>query len=461
MPATTNVTDTSLSFTRELLDDIVYFFSAELTETSFWTQVSSVLLAVAIAIVLAGFFGRKLALRAEHFSTETLRGRLAIFALTLSKKLLFSVFASFFLFLGIWFMQQLGLVQENDKLTLARLANQVFFMWAILVLIVEFIVVLFAKRHISTQLKRFFYTVFWILAILNILGVLPVIVHIMESITLPIGSSSLSIWSILVGLITVLLAMAIANWLSEQCETMINSAPDIDANLKIVLSRLATIAFFTLAILISLTSVGLNLTVLSVFGGAVGVGLGFGLQKIASNYISGFIILFDRSVKIGDLVEVAGFSGTVTQINTRYSVIQSMAGEEMIIPNENFVTGTVKNLSRTEKAVVHSVSVSIGYECDVSRAQAILLEIVGKEKRILKKPAPWAVISNFGADGIDLRVSFWVQDPEKGTSVLKSNIMKAVLARFNAENISIPYAIRDVRINGELRIAGQSASSKK
>ena len=461
MPATTNVTDTSLSFTRELLDDIVYFFSAELTETSFWTQVSSVLLAVAIAIVLAGFFGRKLALRAEHFSTETLRGRLAIFALTLSKKLLFSVFASFFLFLGIWFMQQLGLVQENDKLTLARLANQVFFMWAILVLIVEFIVVLFAKRHISTQLKRFFYTVFWILAILNILGVLPVIVHIMESITLPIGSSSLSIWSILVGLITVLLAMAIANWLSEQCETMINSAPDIDANLKIVLSRLATIAFFTLAILISLTSVGLNLTVLSVFGGAVGVGLGFGLQKIASNYISGFIILFDRSVKIGDLVEVAGFSGTVTQINTRYSVIQSMAGEEMIIPNENFVTGTVKNLSRTEKAVVHSVSVSIGYECDVSRAQAILLEIVGKEKRILKKPAPLAVISNFGADGIDLRVSFWVQDPEKGTSVLKSNIMKAVLARFNAENISIPYAIRDVRINGELRIAGQSASSKK
>ena len=461
MPATTNVTDTSLSFTRELLDDIVYFFSAELTETSFWTQVSSVLLAVAIAIVLAGFFGRKLALRAEHFSTETLRGRLAIFALTLSKKLLFSVFASFFLFLGIWFMQQLGLVQENDKLTLARLANQVFFMWAILVLIVEFIVVLFAKRHISTQLKRFFYTVFWILAILNILGVLPVIVHIMESITLPIGSSSLSIWSILVGLITVLLAMAIANWLSEQCETMINSAPDIDANLKIVLSRLATIAFFSFAILMSLTSVGLNLTVLSVFGGAVGVGLGFGLQKIASNYISGFIILFDRSVKIGDLVEVAGFSGTVTQINTRYSVIQSMAGEEMIIPNENFVTGTVKNLSRTEKAVVHSVSVSIGYECDVSRAQAILLEIVGKEKRILKKPAPWAVISNFGADGIDLRVSFWVQDPEKGTSVLKSNIMKAVLARFNAENISIPYAIRDVRINGELRIAGQSASSKK
>ena len=461
MPVTANTTDTSLSFTRELLDDIVYFFSTELTETSFWTQVSCILLAVAIAIILAGYFGKKLALRAQHFSTETLRGRLATFALTLSKKLLFSVFASLFLFLGIWFLQQLGLVQENDKLTLARLANQVFFMWALLVLVVEFIVVLFAKRHFSAQLKRFFYTVFWILAILNILGVLPVIVSIMQSITLPIGSNSLSVWAILVGLITVLLAMAIANWLSEQCETMINSAPDIDANLKIVLSRLATIAFFTLAILFSLASVGLNLTILSVFGGAVGVGLGFGLQKIASNYISGFIILFDHSIKIGDLVEVAGFSGTVTQINTRYSVIQSMAGEEMIIPNENFVTGTVKNLSRTEKAVVHSVNVSIGYECDVSRAQAILLEIVGEQKRILKKPAPWAVISDFGSDGIDLRVSYWVQDPENGTSVLKSNIMKAVLSRFNAENISIPYAIRDVRLNGELRITGNHSSAKK
>ena len=458
MPATTNVTDTSLSFTRELLDDIVYFFSTELTETSFWTQVSSVLLAVALAIVLAGFFGKKLALRAEHFSSETLRGRLAIFALTLSKKLLFSVFASFFLFLGIWFMQQLGLVQENDKLTLARLANQVFFMWAILVLIVEFIVVLFAKRHISTQLKRFFYTVFWILAILNILGVLPVIVHIMESITLPIGSSSLSIWSILVGLITVLLAMAIANWLSEQCETMINSAPDIDANLKIVLSRLATIAFFTIAILVSLASVGLNLTVLSVFGGAVGVGLGFGLQKIASNYISGFIILFDHSVKIGDTVEVAGFNGKITQIKTRYSVLRNFSGEEMIIPNETFVTQNVKNFTFTDRASVASVETSIGYECDVNRALAILVEIAKRQARILPSPTPWAVVSGFGNDGINLKLSFWVKDPENGTSVLRSTIMKEVLERFNAEKISIPYTIRDVTLKGELKIKAANSS---
>ena len=197
---------------------------------------------------------------------------------------------------------------------------------------------------------------------------------------------------------------------------------------------------------------GLNLTVLSVFGGAVGVGLGFGLQKIASNYISGFIILFDHSIKLGDLVETAGFSGQITQINTRYSVIRNFNGEEMIIPNENFVTGSFKNLSHTERSLVGSVQISIGYECDVDKAQAILVDIVKTQPRILPSPAPWAVVTDFGADGIDLKVSFWIRDPENGTSVLRSNIMKAALARFTEAGISIPYSIRDVRINGELRL---------
>ena len=198
---------------------------------------------------------------------------------------------------------------------------------------------------------------------------------------------------------------------------------------------------------------------MSVFGGAIGVGLGFGLQKIASNYISGFIILFDHSVKIGDTVEVGGFNGKITQIKTRYSVLRNFSGEEMIIPNETFVTQNVKNFTFTDRASVATVETSIGYDCDVNRALAILVDIAKKQARILETPQPWAVVSGFGNDGINLKLSFWVKDPENGTSVLRSTIMKEILERFNQENISIPYTIRDVTLRGELKIKAANDSA--
>ena len=157
---------------------------------------------------------------------------------------------------------------------------------------------------------------------------------------------------------------------------------------------------------------------------------------------------------------MGGFNGKITQIKTRYSVIRNFSGEEMIIPNETFVTQNVKNFTFTDRASVATVETSIGYECDVNRALAILVDIAKRQARILSSPAPWAVVSGFGNDGINLKLSFWVKDPENGTSVLRSTIMKEVLERFNAENISIPYTIRDVTLKGELKIkaANDSAS---
>ena len=217
---------------------------------------------------------------------------------------------------------------------------------------------------------------FWTLAVLEIVGVLPEVVQMMKNYTLPIGSDKFTIWTLFVGIITVLVTMGLASRLADVCERAILKMDELEMNLRVVFARIARVSLLIVALLFALSSVGIDLTILSVVGGAVGVGVGFGMQKIASNYISGFIILFDRSVKLGDLVQVSGFTGVITQINTRYSVIRSSAGQELIVPNENFVTGTVMNYSLTERESATNLEISCAYESDIDRALEIFTECI-------------------------------------------------------------------------------------
>jgi len=194
--------------------------------------------------------------------------------------------------------------------------------------------------------------------------------------------------------------------------------------------------------------VGIDLTVLSVFGGALGVGLGLGLQQIASNYVSGFIILLDRSLTIGDMITVDKFYGAVAQINTRYTVIKALDGTETIVPNEMLVSSPVINHSYTDRKVRVAVKVSIAYASDVDRALGILVQAAQAQPRVLAEPAPAGFITGFGADGIDLEVGFWIRDPEEGTLGVRSAISRMLLQRFKDEAIEIPFPQRDVRITG-------------
>lgn len=221
-------------------------------------------------------------------------------------------------------------------------------------------------------------------------------------------------------------------------------------NSRVVLARLCRVGFLILGVLVGLSSAGIDLTVLSVFGGALGVGIGFGMQKIASNYISGFIILCDKSIKIGDMVNAAGFTGIITQINTRYSVLRNTSGEEMIVPNENFVTGSVMNYSHTDTATLVTLDVSCAYESNVDEALRILSECVLAQPRVLHDPGhkPWFAVTEFAASGINLRAAFWIADPRDGTVVLKSNIFRAVLKAYNEAGIEIPYDKLEVTLKG-------------
>ena len=272
-------------------------------------------------------------------------------------------------------------------------------------------------------------------------------------------TDKLTVWALIVGVLTLFLALGIASRISGLCEAAIMNMREMEMNSRVALARLCRVGFLILGVLIGLSSAGIDLTVLSVFGGALGVGIGFGMQKIASNYISGFIILCDKSIKIGDMVNAAGFTGIITQINTRYSVLRNTSGEEMIVPNENFVTGSVMNYSHTDTSTLVSLDVSCAYESDVDEALRVLSECVLAQPRVLNDPnhKPWFAVTEFAASGINLRAAFWIADPRDGTVVLKSNIFRAVLKAYNEAGIEIPYDKLEVTLKNTAAPETQAA----
>lgn len=385
------------------------------------------------------------------------------FVLHVFMSVVFSVIAASILALSVWSMKELGIITPREKLVLVRIAYSIFYAWALLLMLLRFFAVTFGERIFGTALRRAVTVVFWILAALQIVGVLPLLTSAMQSIYIPIGSGKVTLWSGIVGLFTVLITLGAANSIANALEGAITANNTIEPNLRVVFSRLIRVVLIVSAVLVALSTVGIDLTVLSVFSGAIGVGVGFGMQKIASNYISGFIILFDRSIKIGDYINVAGFSGVVTQINTRYSVIRNTAAEELIVPNETFVTSTVKNFSLTERACVCTLDTTISYDADSARALAILIECAERQPRVLhdEQHKTWAVVKGLGDSGWDLQVGFWVKDPEQGTLGVKSGIYRESMDMFDAEGIDIPYSRIDLFVKNGVTLSTENPDAKK
>ena len=199
--------------------------------------------------------------------------------------------------------------------------------------------------------------------------------------------------------------------------------------------------------LLSLSLVGIDVTALSVFSGALAVGLGFGLQKIASNYVSGFIILLDRSIRLGNLVALDDkTTGTVTRITTRYTVLQTLTGTEVIIPNEYLVSNMVRNLSFSDSQVRVTTSISVAYDTDIDRAMELMTAVALQHPRVLKDREPGVQLTQFGDSGLNLELGFWIADPEAGTSNVRSEINLSVLRAFRENNIVIPFPQREVRV---------------
>ena len=351
-----------------------------------------------------------------------------------------------------------------QSMVIARVCYNILYAFALLSLLMAFLQGGIGLRMITPGVRRIVTIIFWVMAVLQFFGILTDIIQYLDTTVIPIGGGSMTVWKLLVAIVSVLLTLGVANWLASLINQMVEGLENMSENIKVVLKRVVTVIFMVLAVIIALGTVGIDLTILSVFGGAVGVGLGFGLQKIASNYISGFIILLDKSIKIGDLVTVGGFKGRVTEINTRFTVVRNNDGVENIVPNESFVTSAVLNHSYTESTSVQYIDISVAYDADVERALAIMLEEGMRARpRIDTGRRGWAYLDTFGDSGINLRLGFWVKDPVNGVAGLKTAISLAILKRFAEEGIEVPYNQLEVNLRkvdvGEIPVRMKVQSS--
>ncbi|MFM0468390.1 mechanosensitive ion channel family protein [Paraburkholderia strydomiana] len=288
----------------------------------------------------------------------------------------------------------------------------------------------------------------WVAMALTVMGIQDDVIAWMASVHFRVANAHMTLLSLVTGLLWVCVTMIVAMWLGSAFEDRLMRAATLDANLKVVVARVGRAAFVLAAVLISLSLVGIDITVLGVFGGALGVGLGFGLQKIASNYVSGFIILIDRSLRIGDTINVSGLQGMVTQIRTRYTVVRGLDGIETLIPNEKLITDVVQNQSSYLTRGYAKAAVQIAYTADVEQAMALLAQAADGVPRVLTDPAPTPYLVGFGADGINLELGFWIADAATGTSAVRSAVNRNIWQLFSAHGISIPFAQREVRIVG-------------
>ena len=306
---------------------------------------------------------------------------------------------------------------------------------------------LFSSHTFLRSSERAIAFTIWGAVILYFTGVLPQIAEELDRIVLPLGGSEISLLTIAQGLVAILVTLVITLWISGLLEQRLMRAAALPANSKIVLSKFLRALLLVLGILIALQAINFDLTLLTVFGGALGVGIGLGLQKLVANYFAGFTILLDRSIRPGDMITVDGRYGVVSRVTARYVVVTSLDGVNAIVPNETLATTTVLNHTYSGREVRVSVSVQVSYDCDVDVALRLMEEAAGEDSRIAVEPnPPAAFLVNFADNGINLELGVWLRDPENGQLNLKSALNRRILTAFRANGISIPSPRREVRV---------------
>lgn len=277
-----------------------------------------------------------------------------------------------------------------------------------------------------------------VVVLLWITGVLPAVLAYLDQMRWKIGSVQISLRTLVEGTFTACVLLVLALWISSAVEKQLIKGTGDDLSMRMVAANLIRAVLLLVGAMLGLTSLGIDLTTLSVLGGALGVGIGFGLQKIAANYISGFVILAERSVRIGDMVKLEEFEGRITDIRTRFTVIRALDGRESIVPNEMFIVQRVENSSLAGSRVLVFTLVRVAYGTDVRALQPKLVALLLATPRVLDDPLPNAQIAELAADCMVLRLNFWISDPENGQGELRSNVHLAVLDLFEAEGVKIP-----------------------
>ncbi len=307
----------------------------------------------------------------------------------------------------------------------------------------------FARRgHLGAALVTFekiFALLVWLGVALYLTGLWADVFAFLDSTTVPLGKNKVALSTIGQAAVSVAVLLMLALWAGAALEERLMGVSGLHTSLRVVMARMSRAVLIVVAVLLSLSLVGIDLTVLSVFGGALGVGLGLGMQKIASNYVSGFVILLERSLAIGDMISVDKYSGKVTKINTRYTVLQGLDGVETVLPNEMLISGPVQNQSLSNRVVQISTQLTVAYDSDLDAVIALLVEIPVGVPRVQDEPAPGVALKRFSPDGYELELGMWIADPENGRGGVLSEVNRRIYALIKSGQIKLAYPARDTR----------------
>ncbi len=337
-------------------------------------------------------------------------------------------------------------VTDFQPVLVLRIAVPVFLSLAAIRLVARVLRAVFPASGLVRMIERTVSWLAWIAAVLWIVGLLPAVLAELDSVTLAFGKTRVSLRTILEGTLSAGIVLVVALWIASTIENRVLRTAVTDLSMRKVASNALRALLLFVGLLFALSAVGVDLTALSVLGGALGVGLGFGLQKIAANYVSGFVILLERSIRIGDNVKVDGFEGRVTDIKTRYTLVRQGNGRESIVPNESLITSRVENLSVSDLKFNITTNIVVGYDSDAAQVQSILCAAAVAQPRVLSDPAPVAFLVAFAPDGLEFSLNFWIADPDKGKDNVRSPINIAILEGLRAAGIDIPYPQRVLRV---------------
>ena len=285
----------------------------------------------------------------------------------------------------------------------------------------------------------------WVAVVLWITGLLPLLLGELDSITWKLGGAQVSVRNMLEGAISAVLALLLALWVSSLFEARLLGGATDNISIRKMAANSLRAVLLLVGLMFALSAAGIDLTALGVLGGALGVGIGFGLQKLAANYISGFVILAERSMRIGDMVKVDGFEGRITDITTRYTVIRALNGRESIVPNEMMITQRVENSSLADPKVQMSTLVQVAYGTDLGALMPKLCAALAAVPRVVKDPEPVVLLSAFASDGLELTLAFWIADPHNGQGNVRSAVNLAVLQVLDEAGVEIPFPQRVMR----------------
>jgi len=298
-------------------------------------------------------------------------------------------------------------------------------------------------------LARLIAVLAWVVAALNIVHLLGPTLDLLDSFAIEMGGLRISILTVVRGVLSLAVLLWAATLGSDLFERRITRLPEITPRAQVLLGKLIKTTLITLAVVLSLTSIGVNFSTFALFTGALGVGVGLGLQRTVSNLFSGIVLLLDKSIKPGDVIEVGGTYGWVSSLGARYVSVETRDGTEFLIPNEDIITHQVINWSHKSDRVRLKIPIRVPHDSDLDQALALMLEAAGRPPRVLAAPAPTALVMAFGESAIELELRFWIEDARNGVHNVKSQILYEIWRLFKQQGIQIPYPKRDLYVRSD------------